>query len=785
MKAIQIISQDLFDKVRSRFTNLEMGDEQGAVTIDPAEARFFDFDLVIEGEELGRVSISINDPGSLKIYYSRGITEDRDDTVKTQWFNFLKEMRFFAMRRLLRFDTRDISKSNLEKQDFQHLATTQGSKEENMDTVNESRWVRNTKKTSRAVKGTTEVIVRHKQSMAEMNPALRSRPNKIESIFIQNSLGERFKYPFEHLDGAFAMAQHVDHEGVPHDKLGKKIIEMSAQIAQLQQFERHVKKSTLHDDAHGISEKAIAKMNELKVLVKNLGKRHHYESWAQEMSDMPDTIAEPLDPVTFEEYKAKFTQSSFNEALTDIFPLLANIMKEANKVDLEELVKEGFSSNLGMELNALTKEPDMHSAITDLLGDGSELGNYITDMYYDISSNNRLHPDDDSEMIVDKLVDYISADYGDPDQDPQEPAKLEFDQFEEWADNVVEGEQRPLEPEEIEDLKRELDRLSSAGTPLELGVDGETAFDTFKAFGLDSTELQDKLRDAANSDSVKDPLDVLADWAAENYPELLPPLGLTQSAQAQEPVSTDMQPEEPVAPEQPVAESKGNMIKDIAEVVKRYYNASNEEVGAFRSEEAVALEVEKTISEKYGEAKGKKAGLIAKAYMEKLTRAWEERHHKSREELSPPVDDDGLARVKELLAKSRNTLEMVKNKTAETDYSITGGPGGTPKLNPMGLAGGNFPKLGSSDPSTPKLDAMPKEEQSDDDSQKSHQYKTTMKHAERPTYQQRVAAHDIKPGVAGYRDRIDMLKDLERTGRLKKEDLAALEDIMKLSGLVK
>ncbi len=50
---------------------------------------------------------------------------------------------------------------------------------------------------------------------------------------------------------------------------------------------------------------------------------------------------------------------------------------------------------------------------------------------------------------------------------------------------------------------------------------------------------------------------------------------------------------------------------------------------------------------------------------------------------------------------------------------------------------------------------------------KSHAYKTTMKHADRPTVQQRMAAHDIKPGISGYRDRIDMLQDLERTGRLK------------------
>ena len=56
--------------------------------------------------------------------------------------------------------------------------------------------------------------------------------------------------------------------------------------------------------------------------------------------------------------------------------------------------------------------------------------------------------------------------------------------------------------------------------------------------------------------------------------------------------------------------------------------------------------------------------------------------------------------------------------------------------------------------------------------QHSRQYDTTMKHANNPTVQQRMAAHDIKPGVAGYRDRIAMLKDLERTGKLKKENLA-------------
>ena len=91
MTPIQIISQDLFDKVRSRFQNLEMGDSTGAVTIDPTEAVFFDFDFVAEGNNLGRVSISLGDLGSLKVYYSQGITENNDEPVKKAWFAFLKD----------------------------------------------------------------------------------------------------------------------------------------------------------------------------------------------------------------------------------------------------------------------------------------------------------------------------------------------------------------------------------------------------------------------------------------------------------------------------------------------------------------------------------------------------------------------------------------------------------------------------------------------------------------------------------------------------------------------
>ena len=64
-----------------------------------------------------------------------------------------------------------------------------------------------------------------------------------------------------------------------------------------------------------------------------------------------------------------------------------------------------------------------------------------------------------------------------------------------------------------------------------------------------------------------------------------------------------------------------------------------------------------------------------------------------------------------------------------------------------------------------------KEDAEQTDEAMSHQAKTTMKHVTNPTAGEKQAAKDIKPGVAGYRDRIAMLKSAEARGGLKKEDV--------------
>jgi hypothetical protein len=902
MSPIQIISQDVFDKVRSRFQNLEMGDETGAVTIDPTEARFFDFDFVNEGVNLGRVSISLNDTGSLKVYYSQGITENQEDMAKKMWYNFLREMRLFAMRRLLRFDTRDIAKDNLDKNDFQYLAT-KSSKEQAMS-MNESRWSpKSTKKTSRAVRGRTEVIVRHNEAVDELYAGARSQPKKIKAIFIQNQDGERFKYPFIHPAGAFAMAQHVDHGGVPHDTAGKAIMNMSEQIAQLQEFSRHVRSATLHDDATGIVQRTGQRLQELKSQVAALGMRHHYESWMETFvgSDADETV---LDDVTMEQYKQKFTETNFKEEIAKFFPLIHKIMSETNTIDLESYVKEASDEKCtcddsgeescavhGMKEDQIQEfAPLIAAGVRGLMALGPVLartmaagraaapavgkavgsaattaakgvgnvakatapvagqvakgaadvaaknavpiagGMAIWDAYDtvkksifggDESKAGEVFHDPESLMakikelaggaisnagsmlptLVDMAIKYalpigiiIAVIYGGKKlidslfSSTQKSPAESIDYFVEWAEAV---EQNKLTSDQVQGLKQAISQLQPG--ELNLENNGANAYDFFGQFGIEDRDLEQKLKDMAGIDASTDPMQVFQAWAKDSYPELLPALGISDTAAPEEPQAQEPAPapeEEPVAEEPKKVDvpaymrkqksdqgddswrtthkdlekddernlssraglakrkaelgmDEGNdpkdMIREIAEMVKQFYNADNESVGPFHSNEGIAIDIKKQIAEKYGDEAGEQAEVISKKFMEKLTQQWQERHGAIP---GPAPEGDGLSinRLKELVGNIKQKVETYSKPVNEIGAETT--------------------------------NIMPAEE-------KDNWHPS--KHVTDPQKKKELAPHDKDVERGSYKDRADYLDK----GGVPRSESIEMESMLKLAGLAK
>jgi hypothetical protein len=343
-------SQDLFNKIRSQFSNIRLGDENGAATADPSSAVFFEFEFQEDADTFGSVSISLADGENMKVYYNRDLVSKIDEDSRDEWYAFLKELKDFAVEHQMRFDVRDITKNNLTKQDYENLADT--NKTVNTDEMSEelaritklagvekapvAEGLAGTSKSSFENLNKTKLIIRHKGKVDETVPGARSR--QIQSLYIENEEGERFKYPLTHLAGARAMQRHVSNGGRPHDEFGQHIVSTSEDIAKLNSFSRYASnKDQLNDNAGDIIEQTKLKLENLRGYMRNISKQAHYEAAAKDFKTSEEQV---LDDETVNKLREKFTMKNLDSRVEDAFPIINKIMSEFEATKDQEQVNE-------------------------------------------------------------------------------------------------------------------------------------------------------------------------------------------------------------------------------------------------------------------------------------------------------------------------------------------------------------------------------------------------------------------------------------------------------------
>ena len=86
---IEAVAAALFDKIRTRFPTVTLGDEGAKAVTDPSKARFFNFTYCDKaGTEFGKVSISLIDEESIKVYYGQNISGDMERDQRKDCMNF-------------------------------------------------------------------------------------------------------------------------------------------------------------------------------------------------------------------------------------------------------------------------------------------------------------------------------------------------------------------------------------------------------------------------------------------------------------------------------------------------------------------------------------------------------------------------------------------------------------------------------------------------------------------------------------------------------------------------
>ena len=336
------IAKDLYGKIQTRFPDIKIGDENAEVLSkksDIPKARFFEFEYTEHGKPLGTIAITLDTDDGIVIQISGELGDVKSTYHKA--YAFIRSFRKFAKSRLLNFDVQNIGKSNLDKRDYQFQA-----KSKELPIMENKMF--GTNRISYQNLGEARLIVKHSQPI---NPAVAAgRSMHIESIYIENADGERFKYPYKHLHGARALAEHIKHGGNPYDAIGKHITGLSEELNQLRKFKGYVSRQEQVSEAMGsVTNRVLERIESVKKEVQNLQKASYYEQFAESFVEQTEKI---IPEEIMNDWVDRLTVRTFNEELKSVFPYLYNIVDETQlpvkELDADDLLDEAFGKK-GLE----------------------------------------------------------------------------------------------------------------------------------------------------------------------------------------------------------------------------------------------------------------------------------------------------------------------------------------------------------------------------------------------------------------------------------------------------
>ena len=505
---LNTIAKDLFNKIRGQFPQVTLGDSQGKMTTEPTQARFFDFDFKEGGNTLGKVSISISEEDGMVVMHSKDFVEQTDEPLKRGWFNFLKELRGFAKARVLGFDTRDITKSNLEKRDYDFLG-----KGKEVEKVSESNLY-GTTKTSFQTVGEARLVIKHS---APVNPTVAGgRTHRIESLFIENKAGERFKYPMKHLNGARAMARHVSEGGNPFDDFGKHITEMSSELNQLRKFKTYMNRSNVMAEGLKKYQSVVdERIEEIKSnclrLQKQTAYKESFESFSKsELAEVPEDVKKSwIDELTIK---------TFNEELQDVFPYIYKLVTE--RTAIEELGPNSFEAH-GYQggVEPRTLRYDLAGDFDQDRGVSEKDSEDIKNLLAKAGINADVQPDESRHQGV-----VIHTDASPDDVEQVLGGMIEtidnFHEFESAMESIV-REDNGLFSQDADEQAEALEKLNTLmAKHFPAGVNGTNGIESLQGI-IDDEELNDEIQKAASEDSDICIRPMIMDYVAQKDPTLV------------------------------------------------------------------------------------------------------------------------------------------------------------------------------------------------------------------------------------------------------------------------
>jgi hypothetical protein len=366
-------SQQLYNLLVSRDFEPEALDATGKPAADPADADIISFDYRTQEKDYGTVVLSIDGENNLDVYYGDNMGRAMEGPDKNEWYDFLYLLRMFAKRNLLTFSLKNLSRLKYS------MRTMAAVKESLFEGYYGNRKVSYSDQPNQA-----RLVIKHNKTLGEGDARFRY----IESLFVENDQGERFRIPSKSLIEGRILARHVAEGGTPYDAFGQYISEMVRDLKTLAGFVRAARHKDYSGDAGHMVESAVRHYTDLKAKAKRMISRRGYHE-ALDTFD-PSTIT-PVDEAV-ETIRELFVQQTLDPRVEQALPMLARLqekemaMKEADQF-------ESWSNRVMEGTWALADTPELTKKLNDLMSQELIVGpdaTNATEQLYDLVGDDQL-----------------------------------------------------------------------------------------------------------------------------------------------------------------------------------------------------------------------------------------------------------------------------------------------------------------------------------------------------------------------------------------------------------
>ena len=367
-------ARQLFDLLVSRDFDPEMLDVAGKPASNPAKAELFNFDFRAEsGKDYGTVVVLLGDENNLEVYFGDNVGRTMEGDDKSDWFEFLKQLKHFAVKNFMEFSPKNINR-------LRYSMQTQAAIKESLF----ESW-RGTRTVSwNGAQTEARLMIRHKKTLDETD----ARYRYIESLFVETADGERYKLPFTKLSGGRAMVEHVRQGGKPYDIRGQHIATMVEEINVLSRFRRANQGRLLEGDTLQLATDANRYYENLHRNLKGLSSRTGYQKYFESWNPAEITDEE----VVVEGLKHLFVTQSIDNRIESALPLLARIQQQG-KAMKEATIFEAWAQSLMEGTWQLPDTPEKQDKLIKLMQQDLPVGadaTNATEQLYELIGDDEL-----------------------------------------------------------------------------------------------------------------------------------------------------------------------------------------------------------------------------------------------------------------------------------------------------------------------------------------------------------------------------------------------------------